>query len=287
MADEKHGIAPPDANDPPPDFAEVSVTPGTAFTPVDYDTTAAPVPLPPELEHPLTGQKGWVSLKNPRTIEIYIKTLAQTGRYVAAAAASGVSRGHASAFRDNHPEFKALCEEALERYKASLEAEAYRRAVHGVAEPVYHQGVMVGVTYKRSDKLLELFLKTKIPEFREGSGGGRTTVNVHASASASATAPGTPPTLDTARMSRAQREAYRAFLATMAPELAEGQPGEHAPPDPLPSARPMLDVTPGEPHEAAGASPRHESADRAREAPPAQAPPGEPTSDAGPDPVES
>ncbi len=46
----------------------------------------------------------------------------------------------------------------------TMEQEAYRRAVNGVAEPVYHQGAEVGAVQKYSDTLLIFMLKARAPE---------------------------------------------------------------------------------------------------------------------------
>jgi len=123
----------------------------------------------------------------------------------------------------------------MARYQSSLEAEALRRAVHGTAEPVYHQGVIVGVNYKKSDRLLELFLKTKIPEFKEAAARSTTTVNVSATANA-AVMPGTSDMqgIDPSKLSRQGRAAFRTLMAELAGD-AEGPP--------------MLDVAPEPSHE--------------------------------------
>jgi hypothetical protein len=53
---------------------------------------------------------------------------------------------------------------------AALESEAVRRALSGVAVPVFHQGHECGSTIKHSDQLLMFLLKTLRPD-RYGSGG--------------------------------------------------------------------------------------------------------------------
>lgn len=52
---------------------------------------------------------------------------------------------------------------------AALEAEALRRALHGVSLPVFHQGRECGSTVKHSDQLLMFLLKCRLPE-RYGAG---------------------------------------------------------------------------------------------------------------------
>jgi hypothetical protein len=57
----------------------------------------------------------------------------------------------------------------LDRAVAALESEAVRRALSGVAVPVFHQGRECGSTVKHSDQLLMFLLKTLRPE-RYGAG---------------------------------------------------------------------------------------------------------------------
>ncbi len=52
----------------------------------------------------------------------------------------------------------------IERAVLALESEAVRRALSGVAVPVFHQGRECGSTVKHSDQLLMFLLKTLNPE---------------------------------------------------------------------------------------------------------------------------
>lgn len=62
-------------------------------------------------------------------------------------------------------EFAELVEYAHKELGADvLEAEARRRAVDGVAEPVFYQGTQVGTVQKYSDTLLMFLLKSRKPE---------------------------------------------------------------------------------------------------------------------------
>jgi hypothetical protein len=258
----------------PTDFAALTIPLTHSQTP-DYADDFQEIAPPVELTAPIAAKKGTLSLSMPTLARVYIATLAQTGRHTAAIAAAGISNAHSLEFRKKHPDFQDLCDEALARFTAGLEAEVYRRAVHGVAEPHYvndGQGgkVQVGVLYKKSDKLLLEMLKRRDPAYREAAGGSRTTVNVsaQATATASTTAPGAPPTLDTARMSRAQREAYRAFLATMEPEL------------PAPESTPVGELAPPHPHESALAGPQSDDSGAVEVLPRGTLPArGEPASD--------
>lgn len=73
--------------------------------------------------------------------------------------------------RKNDPEFAEAWLLALEAGNDVLEAEALRRAVDGVDEPVFTQkGELAGHVRKYSDTLLALLLKAHLPEkFRERS----------------------------------------------------------------------------------------------------------------------
>ena len=57
-----------------------------------------------------------------------------------------------------------VCGADLDRAADSLESEAVRRALSGVAIPVFHQGRECGSTVKHSDQLLMFLLKTLRPE---------------------------------------------------------------------------------------------------------------------------
>lgn len=65
------------------------------------------------------------------------------------------------------PQVSALPD--LDRAVAALESEAVRRALSGVAVPVFHQGRECGSTVKHSDQLLMFLLKTLRPD-RYGAG---------------------------------------------------------------------------------------------------------------------
>jgi hypothetical protein len=174
----------------------------------------------------------------------------------AAAAAIGTSRAHAYLFRKENEEFRELCEEALARYEGAIQSEVYRRGVEGIEVPVLYDGAVVAVVRKYSDPLLMMEAKRVIPEYREAAGGGRTTVNVHATATAAAQGAG-PPNLagvDPSKLNRAQREAYRAFMATL---VAESPPmldvAESA--DGTTGAQEALDCPPVDASELGGDSP--------------------------------
>ena len=99
---------------------------------------------------------------------IFLHVLEQHGQTAKAARAAGVSATTAYDHRNRDKDFNEAWAEALEHFRDRLEVEAYRRAVDGVDEPVYQQGMEVGVVRRFSDSLLTLLLKGHRPErYRE------------------------------------------------------------------------------------------------------------------------
>jgi hypothetical protein len=95
---------------------------------------------------------------------LFLEHFARTGRVQASADVACVHRITVWQTRKDDPEFAALYDDAAARYCDILEAEAHRRAVEGVEEPVFHQGAECGYVRKYSDRLLELQLKGRLPE---------------------------------------------------------------------------------------------------------------------------
>src|SRR6266404_8212532 len=73
----------------------------------------------------------------------FLKTLAGTGNVTAAAAFAGTSRTRVYEFRKIDPAFAAAWDEAEEMAVDALEAEARRRGVEGVQEPLVSAGRIV------------------------------------------------------------------------------------------------------------------------------------------------
>jgi hypothetical protein len=100
---------------------------------------------------------------------IFLEQLSLTGRKADSARAAGVSRQTVLNHEKLDPTLTDEIEEALEFYKDSIRAEIHRRAVTGVDEPVFYQGVVCGAVTKYSDRMLELEAKRLMPEYREKS----------------------------------------------------------------------------------------------------------------------
>lgn len=100
-----------------------------------------------------------------RQKEIFLEELARTGNITAAARTAGwryptIAEEH----RKDDPQFALAWIDAQRQANDALVAEARRRAVEGVQEPVFFKGEIVGSITKHSDKLLELLMKGEMPE---------------------------------------------------------------------------------------------------------------------------
>lgn len=97
----------------------------------------------------------------------FIELYGETGVIYKCARACGVSADTVEDWRKKDEEFNQQFEQAYELYRNRLEAEALRRAVDGVPEPVYYKGEVVGHVQKYSDTLLIKMLHRHIAEFRD------------------------------------------------------------------------------------------------------------------------
>ena len=86
--------------------------------------------------------------------EAFLAALAQTGIVSAAASIAGITRARAYKVRRQDPGFASAWEEVEEQAADALEAEAWRRAVDGVPEPLVSSGKVVrdddGTTTERT-----------------------------------------------------------------------------------------------------------------------------------------
>jgi hypothetical protein len=103
--------------------------------------------------------------------ERFLKALAETGIVSTAAELAGTSRTRVYELRKRDPAFAAGWEEAEEKAADALEAEAWRRAVVGVPEPLVSAGKVVRdddglpIAIRRySDTLMLALLKARRPE---------------------------------------------------------------------------------------------------------------------------
>jgi len=99
---------------------------------------------------------------------LFIQGMTQGATVKAGIAASGVTRSTLYEWRDTDPVFAEAWREAKSDIRDALEAEAYRRAVHGDDVPVYYRGEEIGAVRKFSDTLLIFLLKAHDPaRFRD------------------------------------------------------------------------------------------------------------------------
>ncbi len=111
----------------------------------------------------------------PTRRERFVKALAATGNVTAAVALAGTSRTRVYARRMADPAFAAAWDDAEESAADELEAEARRRAVEGIEQPIISMGKLatdadgnVVMVKRYSDALLVLLLKAHRPDkFRE------------------------------------------------------------------------------------------------------------------------
>ena len=81
----------------------------------------------------------------------FVTHLGKTGNITVAARRTGIARATYYRWIKRDEEFRQRCEDAVEDYAEALEAEADRRAVEGVEEPIYRAGRLVG--YQRRVRL--------------------------------------------------------------------------------------------------------------------------------------
>ena len=97
----------------------------------------------------------------------YLRELAATGRRAHAAKAAGVCCQTVKDYRDQHEEFEAEVDEAMNQYRDDVAAEVHRRGLLGVRREIYYKGEVVGHELVFSDRMLELEAKRHIPEYRD------------------------------------------------------------------------------------------------------------------------
>jgi hypothetical protein len=98
----------------------------------------------------------------------FLKALAVTGKIITAARAVGYADSiHLHRMRNEDEEFARQWDEALNAAGDMLEAEAFRRAIEGVLDPVYYKGEICGYKNVYSDSVLLAMLRRFKPEYRD------------------------------------------------------------------------------------------------------------------------
>ncbi len=108
----------------------------------------------------------------------FLDILAQTGKVAESARAVGfTTTAFLHKVRREDEDFAEAWDQAVQAAGDVLEAEAHRRAIDGVMDPVFYKGEVVGHKLQYSDQLLMFLLRGTRPEKYNQHGGG-TQVNV-------------------------------------------------------------------------------------------------------------
>jgi hypothetical protein len=98
----------------------------------------------------------------------YIEAVARNGTLTGACKAARISVHTVYAWRERDETFVIREHEAREAFADTLEREMVRRGVHGVQQPVFQRGRLVGYVVEYSDQLLIKLIRAARPEkYRE------------------------------------------------------------------------------------------------------------------------
>jgi hypothetical protein len=100
--------------------------------------------------------------------KVFLDSFRELGTVSAACIAAGIGRTTAYRWRQADEDFALAWHDLEEDTTDEMEREAYRRAVEGVPEPVFHKGEEIATINRYSDTLLIFMLKARKPEtYRE------------------------------------------------------------------------------------------------------------------------
>ena len=139
-------------------------------TPKTFVSCAVPSQL--VVHHDAIGGTSWDTIKGTlynRRQRAFLAAFRETGNVRLACEVAGVGRSSHYRWREKDPAYREAFDLAREDAADILEAEAFRRAVEGVEEPVgWYKGVAGGTVRRYSDVLLMFQLKALRPEkYRE------------------------------------------------------------------------------------------------------------------------
>jgi hypothetical protein len=101
-------------------------------------------------------------------IPAFLRALEQSPNWSRAARLAGVSRSTPKKRLLSDPEFATAARAAEQCALDLIEAAAFKSAVYGDVEPIYHMGIKVGEVVRYSDRMREFLLKSGRPEkYRE------------------------------------------------------------------------------------------------------------------------
>lgn len=111
------------------------------------------------------------TLSTAKKRERFLERFAISGNVTYSAQIAGIERTSHYLWLNKDESYAEKFASAREEAADRLEAEAERRAAHGVSEPVFYQGEICGHIQRYSDVLLIFLLKATRPEkFREKMG---------------------------------------------------------------------------------------------------------------------
>jgi len=113
-------------------------------------------------------QAPYISKHTPKLrqqkLDKFLEYLAQGVSIAKSIKLTGCSQSLVYNERTSNPEYAKKWDEARCKGAYALEEEAWRRAVEGVPEDIYHRGQVVGTRINYSDTLLIFLLKGLFPE---------------------------------------------------------------------------------------------------------------------------
>lgn len=95
--------------------------------------------------------------------------IANIGVFYKACRAAGISLRYFEKMREAWPILDDLTQDAMAVYRQKLVEIVHERAVNGVEEEIYYQGMPCGTVRHYSDNLLTMLIKRHLPEFRDHS----------------------------------------------------------------------------------------------------------------------
>lgn len=100
----------------------------------------------------------------PGRADMFLEAIATGSEDQAACDFAGITLHGFRERRRTDPKFKAAYQVARAARIEVYRAEARRRAIEGVAEPVFYRGEQVGYVRKFSDRMLEVLLRAEDPD---------------------------------------------------------------------------------------------------------------------------
>lgn len=139
---------------------------GNPFERAVHEGLLEPPPRPARNTSDNPGGAG--QAKNYKWVPAFLDAIASGTTVLDAARVAGVAPSVVGRARKIDPVFAAAWRECAIIATEMLEAEACRRAYHGVDRPVFYKGEECGTVREYSDALLTTLLKSRDPRYRDG-----------------------------------------------------------------------------------------------------------------------